>query len=178
MIMGVTVGEVTFGHSEIGVGREAVTTKAGQRQVFPVDLELMGLPDFLRQGEDGFVVEFLYGAAVSTAEVPMSMLGIVKRVVHLVMSRVHTVNQAGLKKTVEGSVHRGKIESRQDRFRQEEKVFGGEMLMALHFAQKLQKCASLDSHPEATGSQKFEIVGHVLGIPRRSKDLPHSVSTQ
>ena len=178
MIMGVTVGEVTFGNSEIGVGREAFTTKASQRQVFPVDLELMGFADLLGQGEDGFVVEFLHGAAVSTAEMAVSMLGVVERIMHLIVSGVHTVYKTGFKKTVEGAVHRGQIQPGQYRLRQEKKIFSGEMLMPLHFAQKLQKCASLDGHPQAAGAQKFEIVGHVLGIPRRSKDLPHGVSTQ
>lgn len=140
--------------------RGAARASARERQMLPVDLKVVILPNHLSQSHDSLVFELFYFPAAPAAKVAVAMLRIVKRIMNLIVSAGHPINQSRVMEAFEGTIHSGQIQSRQTRLRHLIKVLSGQVLMPLDLAKQLQQGRSLCGDPETMGTQEFEIVGH------------------
>lgn len=141
-----------------------------------VDVKVMIFANHLGQSHDGLVVEFLHLAAAAAAEVTVTVLRVVKRIVNLVVTAGHPIDEAHLMKAFQGAVHRGQIQPRQTRLGHLEKIFGREVLMAFDFAKKLEQGRALGGDAKTVIAQKFEIIGHSRSGSSRGHRFPPALS--
>lgn len=151
-----------------------VGAQAAQRQMLPVDLEVVVLPNGLGKQHDGLIVELFHAAADAAAEVPMAVLGIVERVMDLIMAGVHSIDEPNFVQPFQGSVNRGQIQAGQRGAGFDKKIFGGQVLMPLDLAQQLEQGGPLRGDAQAVGAEKLEIISHEDHRSSRVQGFPPS----